>query len=118
MRSRFERIALEGTLMAFTLFLAGLAMITALAPIISLWQWRLSRSIVEISPEAHTALRFNKAGAWVGWEMARARTAFRSPLMASLPPELARSVRRYVVTEVAYTWTFAATFIAFIIDSL
>jgi hypothetical protein len=104
--------------MAFAVFFGGLLMIAVLAPIISIWQWRLSRRIVEISPEIHAALRFNKAGAWVGWEMTRARTSFRSPLMASLPPELARSVRRYVVAEVTYTWIFATTMLAFFIDRL
>lgn len=99
--------------MSAMLFLFLLATMATLGIVVSAWYFRLSRKLAVAHPEAYAELRFDRVGAWLGWEMARARHAFHSPIVAALPPELLRSVRRYVIAEVVYLWVFAIVFCAF-----
>lgn len=99
--------------MAALLFLFLLATMAILAIVLTVWEFRLGRKLAAAHPDAYVELRFDKFGSWPGWIMARARNAFRSPTVAALPPELLRSVRRYVIFEVVYLWVFAIVFCAF-----
>lgn len=95
------------------LFIFLFAAMAILAIVLTAWEFRLSRKLASAHPDAHVELRFDKVGSWPGWIMARARHAFRSPTVAALPPELLRSVRRYVIFEVVYLWVFAAILCVF-----
>jgi hypothetical protein len=95
------------------LFLFAFSTMAVLAIVVTVWEFRLSRKLAATHPSAHVELRFDKVGSWPCWTMARARHAFRSPTVSALPPELLRSVRRYVIAEVVYIWVFAAVFCAF-----
>lgn len=99
-------------------FILGIFVIAALAIVVTSWQFRLSRRLASSSPEAYAELRFNKVGSWPGWNMARARNAFHSPIVSALPPDILLSVRRYVIIEVVYICVFAAMFCMFAIDRL
>lgn len=100
------------------LFLFLFATMVILAIVVTVWYFRLSRKLAVAYPDAYVELRFDKVGAWLGWNMARARHAFRSPTVAALPPDLLRSVRRYVIAELVYLWVFAAVFCVFALRRL
>ena len=89
----------------------GLLLLFVLAVPLTLWQMRIGREIEVVSPQAHTELRFDRVGSWLPWNVARARNAFRSQVVAHLPAELLRAVRLYVLAEVAYLVAFGIAFV-------
>jgi hypothetical protein len=104
--------------MADFISLATLATLACIAPAVTWWQFRLKRQVASVSPEAYSALRFDRVGGWPGWNMARARNAFNSPEVAKLPPHTIQSVQRYVIAEAAYICFFALTFCIFVFRSV
>lgn len=104
--------------MGALLYLFLFVTMTTLSIVVSAWYFRLSRKLAVAHPEAYVELRFDKVGAWLGWNMARARHAFHSPIVAALPPELLRSVRRYVIAELVFLWVFAAVVCMFMLGRL
>lgn len=99
--------------MADILFLFLFLTMAMLAIVLTVWHFRLSWKLASSHPSSHIELRFDKVGSWPGWTMARARHAFRSPIVAALPPDILRSIRHYVIAEVVYLWVFAVVFFVF-----